>query len=800
MHKGQRRATCGHITGATDNHDEKCLSCCGCSSEHPCPVSLFWGATTWAQVATSRTYAKRNVTVPRKSTVGKPGSRARSRVTDSSTAKSVGKSVTGEIESTGSCELQAQSETLVYDLKGNGGTDGVTLVQSTVDEVVPRGLTDLDDGFQPVQQLAVHPSDQDSGRSDRSAVDRPVGAGDRPAGDRPVSAEDRWDGDRYDRPVGAYGDRPAGDRPVRGSGRSVRDRPVNTRGRRTGDRPVGRPVVDTDRSADGRRYDRSVGASGDEAQTGHDQALIPLGEDAHRSSRDVAKRYDRQRRRQHSYSGGRYRSRSKTPPKAYRTRRHSSHRRSSYRAKSLFGSSESSSEESSGRYERSRKRRRSRSPSSGHDGKRHRAGRKTETAFMGQMRDMVSSMVSSQVKALGPHQPVASNVAISTGAQTRSGQVIALPQARENDFTPLDTRSCTTGRDSVVTSFVPEEGEWVELSDEEEPEVVEAESHELPPAPFLNAVRTIYALLPESVCPQPPVPVPRVTSLYEAESPQTNRDVPRLPFSPTVSGLVTSLETVIATNRAKAKGWAGSLTKTPRLKNQCSEKFYKPHNKVWPVEPPPLDLDANLIGAKGLGYPDTGSAKLIKGIDEGIRSLVAMASHIDLCLGAARKVGDDEVNLDSLLQSAARASRHILTKSLAMSADILLSRRDNVIRASSLIKGQGRETLRRAPLGSETLLGGLCATVSKADLEDRQRLHLRGLASSRPPPTAFRREVKSQFPSRGRARPSGPRFTSGAGRGVGAPVSAPTVPPVRGRGFARSRGSFSSRGPRRGSR
>ncbi len=103
-----------------------------------------------------------------------------------------------------------------------------------------------------------------------------------------------------------------------------------------------------------------------------------------------------------------------------------------------------------------------------------------------------------------------------------------------------------------------------------------------------------------------------------------------------------------------------------------------------------------------------------------------MASHIDLCLGASKEVvaQSDSSALEALLQSAARASRHILGTALMSSTDILLWRRDTALASSSLLPGPSREALRAAPLSSPALFGGLCEKASKEDVAERQRFLL----------------------------------------------------------------------------
>ncbi len=73
---------------------------------------------------------------------------------------------------------------------------------------------------------------------------------------------------------------------------------------------------------------------------------------------------------------------------------------------------------------------------------------------------------------------------------------------------------------------------------------------------------------------------------------------------------------------------------------------------------------------------NSGTATLLASSDAGLQSLVAMriARRPLFRGGQARR--EDPVAMDALLQSSARASKHILGTALGLSADILLTRRD----------------------------------------------------------------------------------------------------------------------------
>ncbi len=228
--------------------------------------------------------------------------------------------------------------------------------------------------------------------------------------------------------------------------------------------------------------------------------------------------------------------------------------------------------------------------------------------------------------------------------------------------------------------------------------------------------------------------------------------MPKLPFSPTVGLLVKLIEGQLVEDGRRA----GSFVPKAFAKKQCTPKFYTPHNVGWPVKPPTLDKDATLIGVSKPPLPAHSIAKVWEDTDVRMRAIVAMASHIDLCLGASRGAlaQEDGVQLESLLQSAAKATRDILGTALTASTDILLWRRDAALASSSLLAGPSREALRAAPLSSSTLLGGLCEKASTEDVAARQRLFLTRQTSLGTPSAPRKKSAKSPSHSRGKVSPA----------------------------------------------
>ncbi len=311
----------------------------------------------------------------------------------------------------------------------------------------------------------------------------------------------------------------------------------------------------------------------------------------------------------------------------------------------------------------------------------------------------------------------------------------------------------------------------VEESEEEEP--IEA-----PPPSFLDALTAVYTWLPPEKCPTFPDPPPRVHALYESDSvasPSSSRSFLSLP---TVGLLTKEIEGSFGNDLAT------SGTRVPKSwSNALGTRFYTPHNTAWPLKPPPLDKDASAIGVSSVPVPGPHFVRAWESADSKLRQIVAMASHIDLMLGGAREAidQDDSASLDMVLQSAAQASKHILSTSLAASTDILLSRRDASLAGSSVLQGPARELLRTAPLSSETLFGGVCERASKEDSSIRERILLtRNLTGS-----AQGGSRKRSFGAAGRGIPQGKRqkkrFSSASAWGrppVAAPVALPWVPPV----------------------
>ncbi len=373
-------------------------------------------------------------------------------------------------------------------------------------------------------------------------------------------------------------------------------------------------------------------------------------------------------------------------------------------------------------------------------------------------------------------------------SQTASPEQLAAEKFPEVNFHQQDTQSVGDGEVAVVAD------------DADTAKGDSDDNSEVPPALFLDTISSVYRWLPEDKCPKMTLPPPMVRSLFEGAAP-TPSQMPSLPFSPTVALLVSQMEGHLVEDGRRAG------TYLPKKFLGSTAKYYKPHNSSWPVKPPTLDKDASLIGVAKPPTPVHSVAKVWDSTDARVRQIVAMASHIDLCLGASKGalVEEDTAELESLLTSAAVGARHIMATALAASSDILLWRRDAALASSSLLPGPAREALRAAPLSSASLLGGLCEKASKDDVTERQRLLITrqtgvGLSSSSKKKPS---KPPYQKPKQNQARSSMYREVPKPEQAFRHPLPPPATYPVRGRGLGRGRArgfGVSSRRPRRGGR
>ncbi len=238
---------------------------------------------------------------------------------------------------------------------------------------------------------------------------------------------------------------------------------------------------------------------------------------------------------------------------------------------------------------------------------------------MNEMKELMSSMIGEQIRAALPAPAVTGSV-IPTTSSVVFGYGDSTQTSAAMGGSPMSVASHAHGTMAThVTSQVATGLDEEVMGSEAESEAP-AQQGEQVPASYLDALNAVFKYLPENICPRRPLPPPRVVSLYEADSTPLPLEVPTLPFSPTVGGLLTHLENSLS----KEKGGKARSTPSSFKKANAGKKFYVPHNSTWPVKPPPMDTDAGLVGVTGQAYPDKGAAKLLATLDSGLRVIVAM--------------------------------------------------------------------------------------------------------------------------------------------------------------------------------
>ncbi len=583
MQPGQKRCLCGHVTAEWDTHVTKCRSCCGCSRLLPCGISKAWSPEMWEKVESARTHVSRR---------GKSSKTGAGRVTKkaASTSQAAAVPTVGPldievVESLGTPEKETPQTRSQLGVVSQPPAISVRLIKTTVKGTSAARRAPVTSHRSPVILLLEVTGHESSCTGHRSL---------------PVT----------------------GHRPPVTSHRSDRDPPVTGQFHRS-------PVTTGHRSSStGHRSPVTSHYSSDRASS-HDTRAGPSSDcdrrSASRVSRDSASQApshsSKSRRRSSSrHSGGRHRSRHGTGSRhrssSRRRRRerydershaHRHGRRHKSRSPSPSpgvswssspGSFSGFSNSPSPRSYISRKRPHSRG--SPHSVKRSRGGQESATLQrMEQFMQQFASNHPSETVTTGPPQTV-------TSEQGTSGVDPVVPRHQD-----------TPDSGSVVVPAVSEEAHRERDSDDES---------EAPPASFLETIKTVYRWLPEDKCPKMDLPPPMVRSLFEGVAP-VSKEMPKLPFSPTVGLLVNEIEGHLEEDGRR------SGTYVPKKFMGRTARFYRPHNSAWPVKPPVLDKDARLIGIDKAPVPAPSVSRVWENTDVRLRQIVAMASHIDLCRG-----------------------------------------------------------------------------------------------------------------------------------------------------------------------
>ncbi len=239
--------------------------------------------------------------------------------------------------------------------------------------------------------------------------------------------------------------------------------------------------------------------------------------------------------------------------------------------------------------------------------------------------------------------------------------------------------SCNT---SIATTSVSEQGqEYASETEYEEPSL---------PLNYADSIAAVYKLVDVANCPSQPTPKARVKSLIELDEAPVDSSIPTLPHSSTVKAMEDSLDTDSGLDMNKA----GSFVSKDFFK-RLAPRSYKVHTEHWPGRNPPLDSDAQKVGVRTPCPPNI-PPSLAESLESRSRAMVTMTSHLDLFLAALSRGLHQEESFETLLvllQSAAKAGRHLMGSAMSISTDLLLCRRDAAIGTSLFCQVRERRVL-----------------------------------------------------------------------------------------------------------
>ena len=152
------------------------------------------------------------------------------------------------------------------------------------------------------------------------------------------------------------------------------------------------------------------------------------------------------------------------------------------------------------------------------------------------------------------------------------------------------------------------------------------------------------------------------------------------------------------------------LVNSKVLKSNTAPRSYKFHKQYWPTTLPVLDEAANRVGmtsGKDVKVP----VSYLETTEKLARQAVTVVSHCDLFLAATDGALDQEnfnvASLKNLLLAASRTARHSCALGVAISANTLHWRKNAALSTSRILLPSSKDSLRAAPLDSDTLFGNL---------------------------------------------------------------------------------------------
>ena len=264
---------------------------------------------------------------------------------------------------------------------------------------------------------------------------------------------------------------------------------------------------------------------------------------------------------------------------------------------------------------------------------------------------------------------------------------------------------------------------------------IDPADQEAEPLGYGDAIADVFQLLGDKCPRQEDSGTKRILSTLERSKVHGNdKSFERLPHSEVVNHIVTEFSRDSKDSWRKVE-WS---VNAKVLKSNTAPRSYKVHKQYWPTSPPTslptLYEAANRVGmtsSKDIRVP----VSFLESTEKLARQAVTEASHCDLFLAAADSALEQEnfnvASLKNLLLAASRTARHSCGLGVAISAYILHWRRNAALSMSRILLQSSKDSLRAAPLDSDTLFGNLVSEISKRNLSD-QHHHVLAKVSQTP--------------------------------------------------------------------
>ncbi len=316
---------------------------------------------------------------------------------------------------------------------------------------------------------------------------------------------------------------------------------------------------------------------------------------------------------------------------------------------------------------------------------------------------------------------------------------------------PGDDPLCNEHRDDVSTQ-----------GDEEDPST-QGDEDPVPTSFSLSgAYKTVLDVLPEDICPPPPLPPPRssgsvaesiIWGLHPEQQPQ-RAPLSSLPLSPLVKEAAEKFDEL----QSASPSMQWSLP-PKAVRSVMATTAYRP---PCPDTSSGLDLssvaqlDADAQRAKVSKLGPSASVPLplstLESWEQRERQSMGLASQIDFFAATVAKLAsspneESPDRLHQVLLFLGRSAKNLAATSTANMVEMLRLRRSALLSSSHFLLENSRNRLLTASIRSPDLFGGLVSEVVSADKDDQLHASV-AVKSPKPPKTAFKRPAQSAPPSK----------------------------------------------------